>query len=531
MRGNHIVLPEMPSPKRTQPRAMNHTALAQYELAKSLSRYATAALLCVATCSLPASAVVVLSDGFGDADLDNDGTIDGNVQGSVEDTTWIPGRLFVDGMSSEPENTEVTAALDASDTGIRWLQMRGWTSAQGNFPGSGSPKPGVAVVSDSAQIETQAGTGGLNRPSLGGYAMSWESRGGGSALAGFFDRNIALGENVGDQVKVSFDFRLWGDTPNAEEVMPAASEIRFGLYQDTDDQLGLENPFAGRQVDANGDPLPDTTNLLTPNDFSDSFRPAVWGQDGGLFEGRLSDAGINDSANGDRDDIGARGDNGYFAAAWIGASFTDPQQANGGGARVREEVNEGRILQGGDVETIAQPENLETDPFSPPSFDYVNMETEKSYNLALTLERATDVEEGDSILTTLTITDLATMESFPLSGLDTTPESDSWDYFALRNATSGANEIDFMIDNFKLEVIGDDLPGDYNSDGTVDAADYTVWRDGLGTTFVQADYDTWADNYGATAGGSSPAGVPEPSAALLALVAVGLTRPIARRVG
>ncbi|TWT97846.1 hypothetical protein Pla108_19990 [Botrimarina colliarenosi] len=43
-------------------------------------------------------------------------------------------------------------------------------------------------------------------------------------------------------------------------------------------------------------------------------------------------------------------------------------------------------------------------------------------------------------------------------------------------------------------------PGDYNADGQVDAADYTVYRDGLGTTFAPADYDVWAENYGADAG-------------------------------
>jgi dienelactone hydrolase len=43
------------------------------------------------------------------------------------------------------------------------------------------------------------------------------------------------------------------------------------------------------------------------------------------------------------------------------------------------------------------------------------------------------------------------------------------------------------------------LDGDYNGDGTVDTADYTVWRDGLGTTFTQADYDVWKDNFGNTA--------------------------------
>ncbi|MEQ8849254.1 PEP-CTERM sorting domain-containing protein, partial [Botrimarina sp.] len=66
-------------------------------------------------------------------------------------------------------------------------------------------------------------------------------------------------------------------------------------------------------------------------------------------------------------------------------------------------------------------------------------------------------------------------------------------------------------------------------DGTVDAADYTVWRDGLGTTFTQADYDVWADNYGASASGA--ASVPEPAALGLVLLACGLVagRPARRQ--
>jgi sugar lactone lactonase YvrE len=33
--------------------------------------------------------------------------------------------------------------------------------------------------------------------------------------------------------------------------------------------------------------------------------------------------------------------------------------------------------------------------------------------------------------------------------------------------------------------------GDFNADGVVNAADYVVWRKGLGTTFTQTDYDGW----------------------------------------
>ena len=36
-----------------------------------------------------------------------------------------------------------------------------------------------------------------------------------------------------------------------------------------------------------------------------------------------------------------------------------------------------------------------------------------------------------------------------------------------------------------------DLPGDFNHNGTVDAADYVVWRNGLGTTYTQDHYNVW----------------------------------------
>lgn len=72
------------------------------------------------------------------------------------------------------------------------------------------------------------------------------------------------------------------------------------------------------------------------------------------------------------------------------------------------------------------------------------------------------------------------------------------------------------------------LPGDYNSDGLVDTADYTVWRDSLNSTTQlaadgdgdgqvdQGDYAVWAQNYGSGHDQSSNA-VPEPCAVVMVL--------------
>jgi T5SS/PEP-CTERM-associated repeat protein/autotransporter-associated beta strand protein len=67
------------------------------------------------------------------------------------------------------------------------------------------------------------------------------------------------------------------------------------------------------------------------------------------------------------------------------------------------------------------------------------------------------------------------------------------------------------------------LPGDYNNNGEVDAADYVAWRKGLGTMYTQSDYDVWRSYFGQTAGSgaalpsanSLSAAVPEPATLLL----------------
>ncbi len=63
-----------------------------------------------------------------------------------------------------------------------------------------------------------------------------------------------------------------------------------------------------------------------------------------------------------------------------------------------------------------------------------------------------------------------------------------------------------------LTVTSVGIPGDFNNSGTVDAADYVVWRKSLGTTYTQADYNTWRAHFGqSSAAGAISALVPEPS--------------------
>jgi hypothetical protein len=84
-------------------------------------------------------------------------------------------------------------------------------------------------------------------------------------------------------------------------------------------------------------------------------------------------------------------------------------------------------------------------------------------------------------------------------------------------------------------------PGDFNQDGTVDAADYVVWRKGLGTDYTQDDHNLWRAHYGGAAAGSGatltsakplPA-VPEPlptSFVLHGVIALAACRgPVPRR--
>jgi PEP-CTERM motif len=114
---------------------------------------------------------------------------------------------------------------------------------------------------------------------------------------------------------------------------------------------------------------------------------------------------------------------------------------------------------------------------------------------------------------------------------------------AFSNIVNGRVTASDGITSLRVSVIGNhvvvgELPGDYNGNGVVDAADYVVWRKGLGTTHLPAHADIWRGQFGVIAGGGSIAAdsapaftsVPEPtSLMLLALAGLFAAIVFARR--
>lgn len=105
----------------------------------------------------------------------------------------------------------------------------------------------------------------------------------------------------------------------------------------------------------------------------------------------------------------------------------------------------------------------------------------------------------------------------------------------------------YLLDNVRLEHISVTTPplyGDFNSDGLVDAADYTVWRDNLGAPdessinnagngadgVDSADYAVWQAHYGATSTALS-VGVPTPEPGAFASLIMALLSLAGLRCG
>jgi hypothetical protein len=104
----------------------------------------------------------------------------------------------------------------------------------------------------------------------------------------------------------------------------------------------------------------------------------------------------------------------------------------------------------------------------------------------------------------------------------------NWIEFQFFNTPSAAGaDTDFFIKSMQILAAPPAVPGDYSRNGTVDAADYVVWRDRLGTNIqlfnevpnvtpgmvTVEDYTAWQARFGRTSGAGVVAvsAVPEPS--------------------
>ncbi|MCA9237573.1 MAG: hypothetical protein KDA44_19000 [Planctomycetales bacterium] len=485
----------------------------------------------------PVHGAVVVYDGFGDADKNNNGIplepADVDVSGAGDGTVGPYVALGNGGSPAVyPLDTmvnEVTAVENAADTGIRWYSIGGWT---GSTPSETSdPRAAVSILSDAAGDlpETNTEIGFYHREAGvtkfaeaidDGLALAFDSKGRGNAAAGFFNSRVELGPEVDDEVKVSFDFRIWYSAPgfnsntNINQV-PAIGDLRFGVYLDADNQLGQSNPKAGQLASSTVDD------------------PAVWGQANGNFRG---DAGASTLA-------GANGDPGWFVKLGI----DDPDQSSFDQLdinRINEETNLGsasdmRILNGA-TDFVTKPEAADLLRF---------MEIDKVYNLSLSLKRFDDPNTpettGDTIFATTTITEVTSGISWSFGNyepvVNATTEipdgisSDAWDYFVMgTGGSSSSDDFDWLIDNFTVEVFGSNAPAnnaDFNNDAIVNGADFLIWQRGLGLTDQTdksngnanadavvdgQDLAVWASTFGTSPSAWAAAGsVPEPGAVLL----------------
>ena len=140
---------------------------------------------------------------------------------------------------------------------------------------------------------------------------------------------------------------------------------------------------------------------------------------------------------------------------------------------------------------------------------------------------------GDNLLASGTFTAGMT----PSFGMDTTgPVTLFTTALFLPEGSTPFSTNAYDADN-TFTTVTDNLPngvtGDYDGNGIVDAADYTVWLsllgssnatadgDGSGTVDV-GDYTMWKSNFGNSAGATGGSQIPEPTAMVLLLASGGL---------
>lgn len=86
-------------------------------------------------------------------------------------------------------------------------------------------------------------------------------------------------------------------------------------------------------------------------------------------------------------------------------------------------------------------------------------------------------------------------------------------------------ELSYLESSLVASIVLEELPGDFNGDGFVDASDYTVWRDGLGDGYSETDYEIWRNSFGDSSAAAfvDSHSVPETNSAMLLALCILVT--------
>lgn len=420
---------------------------------------------------------------------------------------------------------------DRSSTGALDVD---WYSIGGAFSNNSGIKPLLTVEDDSLGSGTSSGL-------QSGNALRSEGGGNNSGeFIGRFQTPVSLGNNVGDKVVVSFDWRM----DDSEELVPSQARLVFGLFGDSDNEFGTKSILASagsivnkqfadfdddndsdgndfliwarnfgtsagatlNDGDTNYDGAVDhldlfdsvTYELGNPNEntveygFSADFGndPVVWGESDGQFERCGSpNAGAP----------GTCGDLGVFSrvqisddSQWTSFPAFQPKAENN---RIVAEDNVNNILGGaGDNQTLVNP-----DESSPPT--------------TLTLQRngidITDAEYHDEAYINGSVEEYNVILSMERAAEDPEQVGSGINVIYSLSLTAPNGDVLFMESYEMLPLTQTDL------DTPVDF-DYVIFNN------VGANYDQLIDNFMVDVflAPSSAAAVPEPS--VLALLTIGL---------
>ncbi len=145
-------------------------------------------------------------------------------------------------------------------------------------------------------------------------------------------------------------------------------------------------------------------------------------------------------------------------------------------------------------------------------------------------------QEFDSVIKVIDTDGVAQTVTYNLLGGEVVGDIDvgngiyDFDYDPVSNTLAILDFDNRDVYIFEVASAATVLTGDYNGDLTVDAADYTVWRDTLGQSVINpfdgadgngngvvdsGDYDEWVANYGMSSSSAATSSVPEPTSLLI----------------